>query len=658
MSRQPTFPELRDLRDCARRYWQHLSVNYAPGTVANYWAAVVALHKDWLAGVSLAELGITFPDLKTFVKALQKKRPSGPRKENDWWTLDMFHQILQAVPQLSSWRSPAKLQDDFSDRVVFNGLVTGFTQLLRGTEYLEKSGTKSLADMHPWMLSDLQFVNTDGLEIHWSANGKPDHSQFHKLAYCKIRMVPSKADPLGLNEPLFFPAQQPGTIDALSPCTFFWQLCCLHPVPRSRHSITPLFPESMDDRSKRLQLSTFKKKWKQLCKQANLPHEALGTHALRRGGLVRLQDLNCSLAQMMALGRWKSDAVKIYQRRNKVKLMQWTSQMCTSSVASAVGPMLTPSTTADLGHKTNVDKSGWLRNPQSAMTDPPRVPRQILPPPPRPNARSKQPVTSRDPRPQSTSVQGPNNLTRPSKRPNKLQCPKCGKLLKSQAAMKYHAAHPSTCRKFTLREMSAKVTPSSGLRRLDLAAVQPSQKAASTRYARAAGANEYCSLTSNVTATPASSSRTPTWHSRSSSMAAANAKSGSPRYRFKMDPTNPGPTEHSQDLRAHSRGRARKRSPDTNIHTNTYRSRPAASFASEATAPLPPVAGVLPILTAPIEAPLVPPVEQQNADPRGGPAQRDAKSAKRRAAPATMTATKRRRSTAAGGSRKLTIENW
>ena len=250
-------------------------------------------------------------------------------------------------------------------------------------------------------------------------------------------------------------------------------------------------------------------------------------------------------------------------------------------------------------------------------------------------------------------------MTRPSKRPNKLQCPKCGKLLKSQAAMKYHAAHPSTCRKFTLREMSAKVTPSSGLRRLDLAAVQPSQRAASTGYARApGGANEYCSLTSNVTATPASSSRTPTWHSRSSSMAAANAKGGGPRYRFKVDPTKLGPTEHSQDLRAHSRGRARKRSPDTNIYANAHRSRPAASFASEATAPLPPVAGVLPILTAPIKAPLVPPVEQQNADPRGGPAQRDANSAKRRAAPATMTATKRRRSTAAGGSRKLTIENW
>ena len=79
------------------------------------------------------------------------------------------------------------LQDDFSDRVVFNGLVTGFTQLLRGTEYLEKPGTKSLADMHPWMLSDLQIVNTNGLEVHWSKDGKPDQSQFHKLAYCKMR---------------------------------------------------------------------------------------------------------------------------------------------------------------------------------------------------------------------------------------------------------------------------------------------------------------------------------------------------------------------------------------------------------------------------------------------------------------------------------------
>ena len=59
--------ELLKLRAVAKRFWQHLSRSYAVGTIKAYWAAVLALHKDWLQGISLDELGITFPELGNYI---------------------------------------------------------------------------------------------------------------------------------------------------------------------------------------------------------------------------------------------------------------------------------------------------------------------------------------------------------------------------------------------------------------------------------------------------------------------------------------------------------------------------------------------------------------------------------------------------------------
>ena len=85
---------------------------------------VVSLHKDWLNGVSLHELGITFPDFGSFTKTLDKRRPKKARKQDDWWTMGHFERWFTAYPTLKSWHSPAQTEDEFMDRMVTGAVAT------------------------------------------------------------------------------------------------------------------------------------------------------------------------------------------------------------------------------------------------------------------------------------------------------------------------------------------------------------------------------------------------------------------------------------------------------------------------------------------------------------------------------------------------------
>ena len=50
-----------------------------------------------------------------------------------------------------------------------------------------------------------------------------------------------------------------------------------------------------------------------------------GAHAFRVGGVVAMQDAGASAVEVMAQGRWRSDAWRVYSRRSKRSSMTWAS---------------------------------------------------------------------------------------------------------------------------------------------------------------------------------------------------------------------------------------------------------------------------------------------------------------------------------------------
>ena len=330
---RPSQSDLVLLQQRAKRFWSFLHRTLAPATIATYWAAVIAAHRDWLNGTSLRELGIAFPAIKDHISVFQLREPPKEQKEN-LWTLQQTVDVLGTSPDLSQWNRPARSDEEFLQRSVFAVINTLWSQLLRASEILPSTGAQSRASTALWNLSDLSFHTKEGLDIPILPSGSPDPSRAHELAFAKLRMVPSKADKHATNLPLLFPMAHNSASRAMSPCAYFWDLLVMHPIGKALHTTTPLFGASMSSRGDRLSESQFLKQWKGFCTTAGITFQLFGKHAFRRGGINRLIDLGCSAPQIAALGRWKSDVWKIYARRNKDRLMVITAAMATPNSQS------------------------------------------------------------------------------------------------------------------------------------------------------------------------------------------------------------------------------------------------------------------------------------------------------------------------------------
>jgi hypothetical protein len=352
------------LQQRAKRFWSFLHRTLAPATIATYWAAVIAAHRDWLDGTSLRELGIVFPAIRDHISVFRLREPIKEQKEN-LWTLQQTVDVLDTSPDLMLWNRPTRSDDEFRQRSVFAVINTLWSQLLRASEILpSSSAAQARASTALWNLSDLSFHSTDGLEIPILPSGSPDPSRVHELAFAKMRMVPSKADKHATNLPLLFPMAHNSASRAMSPCAYFWDLCVLHPVCKAFHSSTPLFGSSMSSRGDRLSEHQFMKQWKLFCTIAGITFKLFGKHAFRRGGINRLIDLGCSAPQIAALGRWKSDVWKIYARRNKDQLMVITAAMAAPGSHSP----LVPVTTAEPCTSLSFRRPGALRTQAMAAT--------------------------------------------------------------------------------------------------------------------------------------------------------------------------------------------------------------------------------------------------------------------------------------------------
>jgi hypothetical protein len=86
-------------------------------------------------------------------------------------------------------------------------------------------------------------------------------------------------------------------------------------------------PESSEIAVALISHNSFWSGFKAVCRTAKIRYEVLGKHCFRVGGMNALQEANASVCEIMALGRWRSDAWKAYARRNRRTLMRWTGEV-------------------------------------------------------------------------------------------------------------------------------------------------------------------------------------------------------------------------------------------------------------------------------------------------------------------------------------------
>jgi hypothetical protein len=79
------------------------------------------------------------------------------------------------------------------------------------------------------------------------------------------------------------------------------------------------------------------------------PYSQWGTHAFRVGGMNELQGAGAGVAEIMAIGHWRSDAWLLHSRRNRPRLMQWSRRIiCSHSSRLTKAIEAEPSQVVDL----------------------------------------------------------------------------------------------------------------------------------------------------------------------------------------------------------------------------------------------------------------------------------------------------------------------
>jgi hypothetical protein len=138
----------------------------------------------------------------------------------------------------------------------------------------------------------------------------------------------SKADPVQRagNELFFPPRLHESKVNGAKECIENWFND--YPVPTELQHVTPLFRTVRKGPPRQFTRSTFLSDFKYVCRRAmdctgtELRYEQWGTHTFRVGGMNALQDAGASVAEIMALGHWRSDAWLLYSRRSRPRVAQ------------------------------------------------------------------------------------------------------------------------------------------------------------------------------------------------------------------------------------------------------------------------------------------------------------------------------------------------
>ena len=183
------------------------------------------------------------------------------------------------------------------------------------------------------MVSDLQFMSGEGSTAVVMAR-KADGTVAAGSSFATSRMPPSKSDPVQrVGNELFMPGKEPGEeLDGAKEC--IENFLNDYPVALHFQSLVPLLRTVRVGPSGQMTRAAFLHDFKVVCREAGLRYEQWGTHAFRVGGMNELQDAGAGVAEIMAIGHWRSDAWLLYSRRNRPRLMQWSRRIICSHSSS------------------------------------------------------------------------------------------------------------------------------------------------------------------------------------------------------------------------------------------------------------------------------------------------------------------------------------
>jgi len=323
-------------------------------TIDGYVGHVKAVHVKLAGGLAFKDLLVCCQRLKGLKHSVMKQRPSTARTKVGFEVAHYVPFVAAAVAAKRSFihkaeqpkkkkaakkRRPSKKQElrmpvepkdvpFLLDRIKL-GVSVAMVAILRSSE-LVANKYKSAAEKADIMLSDFKFfrvVRDVEQELMVMEDGRLEVDACH-VSYATCRMPPNKGDPIQRQDnDLIFPRKLDPVHDPDGALENVVNLFNDYPIDRRMHSATPLLRSRRIGVQRLIKRTEFVRDFRWVCKLAKLQYKQWGTHAFRVGGMNALQDAGASVAEIMALGHWRSDAWLLYSRRNRPRLQEWSKQI-------------------------------------------------------------------------------------------------------------------------------------------------------------------------------------------------------------------------------------------------------------------------------------------------------------------------------------------
>jgi hypothetical protein len=294
----------------------------AGGTISGYVGHVKSMHAKVARGRAFKDVVDSTARLASLYKVLRVARPSGVRLKIAF-TAAHFRVFSRAVDALKERTTSADTRF-LLDRVRV-AVSTMLTCVLRSSELVDNT-SQAAANRAPIMVSDVKFMTGEGSTAVVMPR-RPDGTLAAGSSFATSRMPPSKADPVQrVGNELFMPSKEPGEeLNGAKEC--IENFLNDYPVALHYQSLVPLLRTVRIGPSGQMTRAAFLHDFKVVCREAGLRYSQWGTHAFRVGGMNELQDAGAGVAEIMAIGHWRSDAWLLYSRRNRAKLMQWSRRI-------------------------------------------------------------------------------------------------------------------------------------------------------------------------------------------------------------------------------------------------------------------------------------------------------------------------------------------
>jgi hypothetical protein len=323
----------------------------AGSTISGYVGHVKSMHAKVAQGRAFKDVVDSTARLSSLYKVLRAERPSGLRLKVGF-TAAHFRVFSLAVDRLKERATSADILF-MLDRVRV-AVATLLTCVLRSSEMVDNTA-QAAANRAPIMVSDLKFMSGEGSTAAIMARNA-DGTVPAGSKFATSRMPPSKSDPVQrVGNELFLPGKEPGEdLNGAKECIENY----LNDYPVALHfqALVPLLRTARVGPAGQMTRATFLHDFKVVCREAGLRYSQWGTHAFRVGGMNELQDAGAGVAEIMAIGHWRSDAWLLYSRRNRPRLMQWSRRIiCSHSSRVTKAIEAEPSQVVDLEWGTAVE---------------------------------------------------------------------------------------------------------------------------------------------------------------------------------------------------------------------------------------------------------------------------------------------------------------